>query len=204
LTRQVVYLRPDYVVVYDRVTTTKDTYTKQLRWTFTNTPTVSGNSFVETVGSSKLFGQTFSTVPLTTVETPTVVGNATVQQVITQNASTTGSVRYVTAFQIAPSSTATMVSSKQILSTDSRMEGVQMGDQVVLFGRNGDVDLTTPVSYQISGSGAVQQLLTNLKAGQTYRVLANGVPVTTVTASSQGTISFSTTPSGTQTIQVLI
>src|SRR5262249_36148363 len=58
LTRQVVYLRPDYVVVHDRVTTRKADYVKQLRWHFLNAPTVHGNAFVETSGNSKLFGQT--------------------------------------------------------------------------------------------------------------------------------------------------
>jgi hypothetical protein len=95
-----------------------------------------------------------------------------------------------------------MVSTQHILSTDSRMEGVEMGNPVVLFGRNGDVDLTTPVSYQISGNGPVQQLLTNLSPGARYQVTAGGGIVTTVTADSQGTISLSTAPSGNQTIQV--
>jgi hypothetical protein len=206
LTRQVVYLNPNYVVVFDRVTTIQASFTKKQQWAFLNAPTVSGNSFTETVGSSTLFGQTFSTVPLTTTVTPTNVGGKTVQLLDTQNASPTASVRYVTAFQVAPSTTTQMVSTQQIVSTDSRMQGVQMGNQVVLFGTNGSVDLTTPVTYQISGSGAVQQMLTNLSPGHIYQVQADGTAVTTVTADSAGTISFSTTPSasGTQTIQVTL
>src|SRR5205807_423733 len=59
LTRQVVYLRPDYVLVYDRVTTVKDVYDKQLRWHFNQLPVLDGNAFTETVGGSRLFAQTF-------------------------------------------------------------------------------------------------------------------------------------------------
>jgi PKD repeat protein len=202
LTRQVVYLRPDYVVVYDRVTTIKDYYTKQLRWHFLNAPTVSGNSWVESVGSSKLFGQTFSTAPLATTVAPVQVGNATIQEVITQNTAATPSVRYVTAFQVASSTTTAMVSTQSIISTDSRMEGVQMGSQLVLFGRNGDVDLSTPVTYQINSTSAIQHLLVNLKPGQSYKVFVNGTLTATLTASSQGTLSFTTSTVGAQTIQV--
>jgi PKD repeat protein len=202
LTRQVVYLQPNEIVVYDRVTTIKDTYLKAVQWNFLNAPTVSGNSFVETVGGSKLFGREYSTVPITTSVVPVQVGDATVQEMRTQNATPTASVRYVTAFQVAPSGTSSMVSTQQVLSADSRMEGVQMGNQLVLFGRNGDVDLSTPVTYQINSSSAVQHLLVNLKAGKTYKVYVNGTLTTTLAASSQGTLSFTTSTVGAQTIQV--
>jgi PKD repeat protein len=202
LNRQMVYLRPDYVVVYDRVTTTQASFTKQLRWSFANAPTVSGNSFVEASGSSKLFGETFSTLPLTTTVAPFTDNNTTIEQVITQNATASASVRYVTAFQIAGGSTAAMDPTQHIVSTDGRMEGVMVGNQVVLFEYNGNVDTSTPVTYQITANGATSHRLTNLKAGQSYQVLVNGTVATTVTASSQGTISFTTSPTGAQTITI--
>jgi PKD repeat protein len=202
LNREMVYLRPGYVLVYDRVTTTQASFTKQLRWSFANAPTVSGNSFVETAGSSKLFGQEFSTLPLTTTLTPTTVAGATVQQVITQNATTSASVRYVTAFQVTDSTVAAMDPTQHLLTTSQRMEGVMIGNQVVLFGRNGTVDLSTPETYQITASGTTQHLLTDVTPGQVLRVFVNGVQVTTVTASSQGTVSFTTSGTGPQTIQV--
>jgi hypothetical protein len=202
LTRQVVYLRPDFVVVYDRATTVKDDYPKLLQWHFLDDPTVVGNAFVETQGQSKLFGQTFSSVPLTTTLATVTVGNADVSELVTQNALPTASVRYVTALQIAPSTTPAMVSTLPVVSTDARLEGVQMGGQVVLFGRNGDVDLTTPVTYLVTATGSVQHLLTNLQAGKTYQVTVNGIPAATLAASAQGTITFSTSGVGVQTIQV--
>jgi hypothetical protein len=198
----VVYLRPDEVVVFDRVTTIKDSYPKQLRWNFAVAPTVSGDSFVEAVGNSKLFGQSYSAVPLTTALVPVTLGKKTFDQVITQNASPTASVRYVTVFQIAPSTTSVPTASQHVLSGDGRLEGVEIGGQVVLFGRDGDVDLSTPSSYTISGSGPVSQLVTNLQAGGVYQVTADGQVVATVTASAQGTINFTASPNGTQTIQL--
>ena len=192
MTRQVVYLRPDLIVVHDRVTTTKDTYLKQLQWHFLNTPTVNGNSWVESVGSSKLFGQTFSTQALTTTVQAVTVGNATVSQVATKNANPTTKVRYITALQTAPSSTTAMVDSQQVVSADGRMEGVQMGNQVVLFGTDGAVDPANPINYSVAGSGTVDHLLTDMQPGRTYQLKVNGVAVGPVHASSQGTLSFST------------
>ena len=118
------------------------------------------------------------------------------------NASPTASVRYVTAFRVASANSSNRVSTQQIVSADGRMQGVSIGNQVVLFGSDGDVDLTTPVSYQTLKSGLVQQLLTNLSPGKRYQVAVGGSVVTTVTASSQGTISFTSSGSGTESIQV--
>jgi hypothetical protein len=206
LTRQVVYLRPDYVIVYDRVTTLKASYAKQLRWHFLHAPVVSGNTFVETSGGSKLFGHTFSTAPLTTTRAAVAPDpsnpHGVVQQLITRNRTAATSVRYVTALQLAPSATKSMDASQHVMSSDGRMEGVQIGNQVVLFGRNGDVDATTPVSYRITATGSVQHLLTNLAAGQNYQITVNGVVLETVAASSQGTLSFTTTTAGTLTLTV--
>ena len=83
---------------------------------------------------------------------------------------------------------------------DGRMEGVQVGDQVVLFGRDGAVDPAAPVSYEVSG--AAHHLLVDLRPGQAYEVTVDGSPLTTLTASAQGTIAFATPAGGTQTVTV--
>src|SRR5207244_1306322 len=143
-------------------------------WHFNQTPVLSGTAFTETVGGSRLFGHTFSTAPLTAaVQTVTSGDNANVQvqRLIIQNATTMASVRYVTAFEVAPSSTQAMDATQQILSTDNRLEGTQIGADVVLFGRNGDVDPALPVTYSFNGAGSVQHLLTNMKAGQQFKVM---------------------------------
>src|SRR5262249_55130884 len=133
LTRQVVYLRPDYIVVHDRAVTKSTNDLKQLRWHFLSAPTLnaSSNSWVETQGSSKLFGQTFSRSALLTtngaVRCPDQSGGKTNYRVAIQNAVKTTNVTYVTALQSAPSATNTMVSTAAIYSSDNRMEGVQMG-----------------------------------------------------------------------------
>jgi len=77
LTRQVLYLRPDYVVVHDRVGTTHASYPKLLRWHTISQPSVSAPSssaadgsgaiwngpvsYSLTSGGSRLFGLTYAT-----------------------------------------------------------------------------------------------------------------------------------------------
>jgi hypothetical protein len=201
LTRQMVYLEPNYVVVYDRVTTNKASYPKQARWHFLSAPTIAGNQFIVAQGSSKLFGATFSSAPLSISSGTVNVGGSTIQQLIVNNQNQAANADYITAFQVAPSTTNNMVSTSMVTTTDGRMEGVLMDNQVVLFGTNGNVDLTTPVTYSIVATGTINHLLTNLVAGHTYTVTFNGNPLATVTASSQGTANFSTTGVGIVVVQ---
>jgi hypothetical protein len=140
LTRQVVYVRPDYIVVHDRAVTQSADDLKQVRWHFLNNPVsnASSNFWVETAGTSRLFGQTFSRSPLQSsnaaVHCPDDPRGALVYRIATWNSIKATNVTYVTALQSAPSTTANMVPTKFIRSTDDRLEGVQMGAKVVLFG----------------------------------------------------------------------
>jgi hypothetical protein len=164
---------------------------------------VKGSSFVETVGSSRLFGQMYSTVPITTSLSYFTEGHApfAVQQLDAQNITPTASVRYVTVFQAGPSSTKTMASSEHIVSSNTIMEGAQIGNQVVLFGRNGPVASSATVTYTFNGSGAVQHLLVDLVPSQTYEVKIGGT-VNLVSSSDQGTLTFST-PAGVRSVTVV-
>ncbi|MFM7149229.1 MAG: hypothetical protein ACKO23_05260, partial [Gemmataceae bacterium] len=206
LTRQVVFLRPDYVIVYDRVATRKESYAKQLRWHFLSAPTVTGNAFVEKRGQSKLFGQTFSTVPLSTtlstVFVPTSNTPVPISRLVTKNTAQTASVRYVTAFQVADASKVASDPMLHVQSSDKRLEGVQVGDQMVLFGRDGTVDLGTPTTYQVSASGTVQNLITYLSPGLAYQVTVDGGPPMVVTSTSQGTLRFAITSGGSSSVTV--
>jgi len=193
LTRQVVYLRPDFAIVHDRAGTVKDYFPKELRWHHLTAPTISGNKWVDSVGSSKLFGATFSGQPITTVTAPVTYNGKTVHRVTTKNANPSANVRYTTAFQTAPSTTTSMVATVRVASGDGRMEGVQMGGYVVLFGTDGTVDLAAgTVGYNFNGTNAVKHLLTDLTPGGAYQIKVDGVVLGTFTASSQGTITFDT------------
>src|SRR5206468_2144610 len=95
LVRDVFYLRNlDYVITYDRATTSSPSFTKQLQWHFTTAPTLAGDGWSVSVGGSKLFGQTFSDTPITTTTQMVTVGNASFGQVTSNPTSPTASVRY--------------------------------------------------------------------------------------------------------------
>jgi hypothetical protein len=203
LQREVVYLRPGVEVVYDRAITTQPQFSKQLRWHFIYSPTVSGNSFVETVNTARLFGQTFSTAPIATTLVPVTVNGVTVQELQTQNTNTTASVNYVTAFQVGTSTTPSMAPTTHIVSSTGSMEGTQIGNNLVLFGYSGPVTGSSPATYTFNGSGPTTHTLVDLVPGQQYQIKVNGSALTTATASAAGVLTFTTTTTGMQTVQVI-
>jgi hypothetical protein len=190
LTRQVVYVRPNYVFVYDRVATRKASYTNQQRWHFQHAPDVNGTAFVASAGRSKLFGQTFSTLPLSAAVTAAKAYGKYVQQLNIQTAQPAEAVRYATALQTAPAATRGMDPVRHVVSLDRAMEGVRLGNQLVLFGVDGDLKPGTSVRYEASGDAGLHHLLVNLRPGQKYQVKVNGSPLPAVTATEQGTIAF--------------
>lgn len=209
LTRQVVYLRPDYIVVHDRAVTKSTNDLKQLRWHFLNNPTfnASSNSWVAAAGSSKLFGRTFSRSGIIStngaVHCPDDPSSPIVYRVATQNAVKATNVTYVTALQSAPSATNAMVNTTVIYSTDNRMEGVQMGSSVVMFGADAVLSpFTGTITYTVTGSSPISHLLTDLQPNHAFQVSAGGTSLGTFTSSAQGTLSFTNTPSGTQSITI--
>ncbi|HEX9082042.1 MAG TPA: hypothetical protein VF768_07165, partial [Holophagaceae bacterium] len=92
LTRQVVYVRPDYVFVHDRAGTVNAAFPKLLRWHFPNAPTVSAPEtanadgsgaiwtapvvFSETTGASRLFGLAYGTAKGTAGILPLIAPDA--------------------------------------------------------------------------------------------------------------------------------
>lgn len=201
LVRDVFFIRgSNYVIVYDRATTTQASFLKRLQWSFSVTPTVSGNSWVAAVGSSKLFGQTYSDVPLTTVETAVNDNGSTIQQIQTTNSSPTATVDYVTALQVASSAVASMDSSTHVESNDGQLEGVEIGPSggpgyIVLFGKNGQVNGGTSYQFTAASGQTTTNYLSDMTPGATYTL--TGANQGSATADSQGVLTFTTTGTGT-------
>jgi PKD repeat protein len=208
LTRQIVYQRPDYIVVHDRAVTKSTNDLKQLRWHFLNNPTLNpgASSWVATAGSSKLFGQTFSRSTLTTSNVTVTCpdGSSTVvYRITTQNTFNATNVTYTTALQSAPSITASMVTTAPVFSSDHRMEGVQMGNDLVLFGADAPLNpFIGTLTYTVTGSSPVIHLLTDLPPNRAFQVSSGGVLLGTITASAEGTLVFTNTPSGSKIITI--
>jgi hypothetical protein len=202
LTRQVVYLRPNYVVVYDRATTLKESYGKDLRWHFLKAPTVSGTAFEAAAGDSKLFGKTFSTVPLVTSAAPVKVGEATVHQLRTHAEKPIKTIRFVTVFQVASSAAKSMMPARHLTDAGGLLEGAQIEDDVVLFGRAGSLGANAALRVKATGKGTLRHLVTDLPPGQAFQVKVDGKPTTRVVATAQGTIIFKTEAAGERSVEV--
>lgn len=207
LTRHVVYLRPDFIIVHDRAVTKTTNDLKQLRWHFLSSVAAfnaSSNSWVATNGSSKLFAHTFSRSAITTTNGAVQCPNgAVVYRIATQNSAKATNVTYVTAFQSAPSATNTMVNTVALYSTDNRMEGVQMGNNAVMFGSDTVLSpFTGSISYTVNGSGPIIHFVTDLQPNHGFSVTAGGSSLGTITSSGQGTLTFTNAVSGSQTITI--
>jgi hypothetical protein len=137
------------------------------------------------------------------VHCPDDPGSPLVYRITTQNAVKATNVTYTTALQSAPSATATMVATSSLLSADSRMEGVQMGTNVVMFGSDAPLaPFTGTITYTVTGSSPIIHLLTDLQPSRAFQISAGGTPLGTLTSSPQGTLSFTNTVSGSQLITV--
>jgi hypothetical protein len=192
LTRQVVYFRPARLIVYDRVTTLKAKYPRQLRWHFLREPQREGTAFTAASGQSKLFGQTFSTAPLEAEGKTVEVGRAAqVGQLIIQDASTAKSTRYVTVLQTAPATQERMAPAERIASADLHMEGARIGECLALFAREGHARAPAAFSYRVESKAPLRHLLADLRPGKGYQVKVDGRAQTAV-ATASGTLSFAT------------
>src|SRR5262249_3350110 len=148
------------------------------------------------------FGQTFSTAPIASTLVPVKVNGVTVQELQTQNTNISATANYVTAFQIGTTATSSMGATTHIVSSNGAMEARQEGNNVVVFGYGGQVTGSSPATCSFSGSSSTQHTVVDLVAGQSYQVKVNGSQLTTVTASAGGVITFTTTGSGNQTVQI--
>lgn len=138
LTRQMVYLRPNIWVFYDRVTTTKPDFVKQVRWHMLGTVPAAAiqNEFSATVNKSFLCGQAFSPDPIKT-ELATVLnsgqdGPKPVQRISVSLAKPAAKARYLTVLQALDLTTVPMQ-----VTYDPITESVMIANSSVAFFREG-------------------------------------------------------------------
>jgi hypothetical protein len=81
-----------------------------------------------------------------------------------------------------------------IESADQKIEGVQIGAYVVLFGRNGSVSGGTSYAYSAATGAITTHYISDLSPGTTYAL--TGADEASATASAQGVLSFTSTGTG--------
>lgn len=187
----------DYVFVHDRATTSSSAYAKTLQWFFNPGATYSrtGNAWVVTRGSSKLFSQTFSDAALTPAD-GLVASQSNCKYVLFNPTSGVAKIRYRTAFQTAASGASAMDAVADVPSTDGKVEGVSLGDVVAVFGVDGPLGASVSASYQHTGTSGhtIAHYVADLVAGHTYTL--GGAAAGTATASAAGVAAFTTAASG--------
>lgn len=184
----------DYIVIYDRATTTQASYLKQPRWHFLAAPTVTGDGWVATRGSSKLFGQTYSGVSLTTATATWTYSAKNVYQVNVTNAVAAATASFVTGLQTAASSTSAMDTSAYVASGDGKVEGMILGHVVALFGKSGAVSGGTSYSFTDTNGQTTTHYITDMTPNHTYSLA--GATSGTATASAGGILKFTSTGTG--------
>lgn len=196
LTRAVLYVRPDYVIVFDRVRMKNSgvspfsPYPHRIQWHTNVTPTVVGNTFSWTVGASKLFGATYSGAAMTTGADAAVQASPLVNRVRTTTTAATVSVNYTTVLQPAPSATSSMDASARLVSGDSQVEGVLVGSTAALFGA--EPPLSFPISYSFTApAGTITHYLCDCAPGHAYTL--SGSASGTATAGVGGVLTYTTT-----------
>ncbi len=96
--------------------------------------------------------------------------------------------------QTASSSTIAMDASTHVTSADGQLDGVQIGNDVVLFGRNGLVSGTISYSFRAALGQIVTQYISDTIPGKTYAL--TGADQTTAIADSHGVLRFTSKGTG--------
>lgn len=182
LKREIVYLRPNRFVIYDRAITKQPGYLKEFRLHALAQPELSGDSFLIVSGQSKLFGRIFAGAPLQTEAAQIKLEGHDVWQFRSHLAGPAPRADYVTLLQVESSSTSAMEPVAQL--TANAGVGARFGDDVIIFAASADGLTYTPGT---SRGRTVKHRIFGLKPDHAYQ--ASGVPKR-VTTNRFGTLSF--------------
>jgi hypothetical protein len=149
---------------------------------------------VTNVGVSDLFGQEYSTTPLTIASTAVQDGNSTFGELTVNPASPTKDINYLTVMQVADGLSATPATTTHIVSGDGQLEGSEVGNDVVMFAVDGSVSDGTSYTVTASAGTTLTHYVVGLTPGATYTLV--GANQTSAVASTNGVLTFSTTGTG--------
>jgi fibronectin type 3 domain-containing protein len=202
LDRSVLHVRgSDYVFVYDRVSAVYAATVKQVQWHFyESTTTRSGDAWTAAVGSSKLFGKTFSGQTLTSALNNLTLNGKAIDQITAGNTNA-ANCTFVTAMQSASSGTSAMDTAARIAGTNSLLEGAILGNVVAMFGKSGAVSAGESYAFTATNGATVTHYVADLAASTDYTL--TGATTSTATTTAAGVLTFASTGTGSpQTIGV--
>ncbi|MBI5530207.1 MAG: hypothetical protein HY918_01775 [Candidatus Doudnabacteria bacterium] len=210
--RSFLQLRPDMFLVFDLVSSKKPNYEKKFRLHFGNEPQINGDTITASSGGSKVFVK--SLLP----QTPTItkrgvtidrsgIPTLTTWETDSYNPVAVTDDALLNVIYVAPSSVSTMVPTSKVAVQSGNMQGAQIqnqGNYVVLFNSNMTAAPVQSASYQVSSlTGQVTHYLLGMQANASFKIKKDGVDLGNITSSANGVLQFTSSGSGSFTVQSL-
>lgn len=185
--REVLFIRPDYTVVYDNLQVKTTSNLATFRWFFNGAPTVSGADAERTVGAAKVF---MTNLGIDGALSAPVESTARPGFYYTDFDPTGAPLnnQHFTVFETAASGAA-----KATVSSVSGVGGhgvVIGGTKVAMFTNSLTGAAMTGVSYTVSTTGPSTHYISDLTPSASYNVSVDGGAATPYTASTTGVLVF--------------
>lgn len=191
--RYFVFLRPDYFVVFDRVSATSASYAKKWLIHSVNSPSIAGDLITITESNGKLFSKTIlpEQVNINSYSEESRYGIEVTP--VTSNADE------LFLHVLYPTDLAgTMPSTSAVGNSD--MTGVNFDDRLILFGKEGKV-YNDDFSYSFSAASTTKHLIADMKPDTSY-IITTGADYIEKRSSSNGVLYFETTDTGAVTVDI--
>ncbi len=207
--REILFIRPDYVVIFDRVNCSNAGYSKKSLFHFKDEPTISGDLIIATNGLGKVFIKTILPVDyaITKVNENTVSSDLHSWRAVVAPTGSRNDDRFLQVLYPSASTSVSMPTTAKITSITGDMVGTKIQadgtkpNWIVMF--SNAVEKKTGLNYQVSGSGLAKHIICDLQEQKNYSVKQDGVAVATVVSTSSGVISFQTNLTGSNTLAVV-
>jgi hypothetical protein len=205
-TRNIIWIKPDHIVVYDRAASTHPGLFKQFNLNFITVPSITGNTITEvTPGGQNLFVQTLLPANATLTYVPlgnsltTVAGlEPSVGRVAIEDTNHPVNTRFLHVLQGADSSATADVVTRVLSSAGNGFEGATVRGVVVMFPMDALSNNFTSVTYTVP-NGITNHYIAGLAQGASYAIsqtMTGGMQLVTVIpgggllADSAGLLSF--------------
>jgi hypothetical protein len=197
-TRKFLYIMPNRFIVFDRVTTPTTRY--PVRWMLQaiTTPSLSGHDVTITNGGGRLFVKTLlpkNPVFMSSVLFPGMSKYGGGNYRVTISPTVPNTTEYFLTLFVAEKATVSFVpQAAAIESSSGSLAGIHIADVVALFVKDNSASLEE--SYSVTYEGTLKHFVCDLDPNGTYDIFQDGAKVLRVSASSGGTLQFSTDSGG--------
>lgn len=205
--RDLLFLKPGIIVVFDHVDATDPTMVKRWHLNTLNDPTVGGNSYRTSAGGSNLFGTTLLPQGFSLSKQPQNNGSSgqlTSWRIDVAAPPGNNVDHFLNVLEAVSASQTTPTPVSSVQTGRSSLMGAKVGNQVVVF----DVSPGSgAVAYQTNSAGTEEVFILNQQPNQVYQYQVTGASGSTgaaqsVQATSQGVVTFTVGGSGVHTVTV--